>query len=109
MPDLSTLTLRQARDAIAARELSATELIEMTFARIAETEPTLHAYVRLDEDRAMARAAEIDRDGADGPLAGVPFAAKDVLETAGLATEAGSALLAGNVPERDAGDGTAFA
>lgn len=102
MPDLASLTLTEARDLVAARDLSATELIELTFARIAETEPVVHSYVALDEDRAMARAMEIDRDGPAGPLAGVPFAVKDVIETAELATEAGSRLLAGNVPARDA-------
>ena len=102
MPDLATLTLREAGDALAARDLSASELTRSTFERIALTEPTLQAYAHLDEDRAMARAAEIDRDGPRGPIAGVPFAVKDVLETAGLATEAGSALLAGNVPAHDA-------
>ena len=102
MPDLATLTLRAARDAVASGELTTSELIASTFERIAQTEPTLHAYTHLDEDRAMARAAEIDRDGPRGPLAGVPFAVKDVLDTAELATEAGSALLKGNVPARDA-------
>ena len=102
MADLTTLTLREARDLIAAKELSATELIELTFRRIEETEPTLHAYVRLDQERAMACAAEIDRGGEEGPLLGVPFGVKDILDTAGLATEAGSRLLAGNVPECDA-------
>ena len=102
MADLGTLTLRRARDLVAGGELSATELIELTFARIAETEPHVHAYVRLDEDRAMARAAELDREGARGALAGVPFAVKDVLDTAGLATEAGSRVLLGNVPVEDA-------
>ncbi len=100
--DLAALTLREARDLIAARELSATELTELTFRRIAETEPVVHAYVCLDEERAMARAAEIDQGGATGSLLGVPFGVKDILETGGLATEGGSRLLAGNVPERDA-------
>ncbi|MGI9658582.1 MAG: amidase family protein, partial [Gaiellaceae bacterium] len=98
MADLATLTMREARDAIAAKELSASELTELTFKRIEETEPTLHAYVRLDQERAMARAAEIDEGGEEGPLLGVPFAVKDILDTADLATEAGSKLLAGNVP-----------
>jgi aspartyl-tRNA(Asn)/glutamyl-tRNA(Gln) amidotransferase subunit A len=100
--DLADLTLRTARDLIAARELSATELTELTFRRIEETEPVLHAYVHLDRARALARAAEIDQGGEKGSLLGVPFGVKDVIETKDLATEAGSALLAGNVPSDDA-------
>ncbi len=104
MADLATLTLREARDLIVAGQLTASELIELTFARIAETEPTVHAYVQLDEERAMARAAELDRAGPSrsGPLAGVPFAVKDVIDVEALTTEAGSALLGGNVATEDA-------
>ena len=102
MADLADLTLRTARDLIASRELSATELTELTFRRIEETEPVLHAYVHLDRNRALARAAEIDQGGEEGSLLGVPFGVKDVIETKDLATEAGSALLAGNMPSDDA-------
>jgi aspartyl-tRNA(Asn)/glutamyl-tRNA(Gln) amidotransferase subunit A len=57
-------------------------------------------YARLAEARAAA-----GRAGAGlrrGPLDGVPLSWKDLFDTAGVATEAGSALLAGRVPERDA-------
>lgn len=102
MADLTALSLREARDLVAGRQISATELTGLAFRRAAETEPVLHAYVRLDEERAMARAAEIDAGQETGPLLGVPFGVKDILDTGGLATEGGSALLAGNVPDQDA-------
>ncbi len=63
-------------------------------------------YARTTPDRARAEAAAAaDRAAAGlrrGPLDGVPIAWKDFFDTAGVATEAGSALLAGRVPEHDA-------
>jgi len=63
-------------------------------------------YARLTESRAMAEA-EAARARAQsghrlGPLDGVPISWKDLFDTAGVATEAGSALLAGRVPGQDA-------
>jgi aspartyl-tRNA(Asn)/glutamyl-tRNA(Gln) amidotransferase subunit A len=63
-------------------------------------------YVRTTRERAEAEAAaaaERARRGLRrGPLDGVPVAWKDLFDTAGVATEAGSALLRGRVPEQDA-------
>ncbi len=63
-------------------------------------------YARLTESRALAEAeaaAARARAGLrKGPLDGVPVSWKDLFDTAGVATEAGSALLAGRVPQRDA-------
>jgi aspartyl-tRNA(Asn)/glutamyl-tRNA(Gln) amidotransferase subunit A len=58
----------------------------------------------LDRARAEARTAEAAwaRGEPTGPLCGVPFAAKDILDTAGVATECGSAILSGRVPVEDA-------
>lgn len=63
-------------------------------------------YARLTEDRAMAEAEAARARAKLGlrrhPLDGVPISWKDLYDTAGVATEAGSALLKGRVPERDA-------
>ena len=63
-------------------------------------------YVRLTEDRALAEAGAAAIRAKSGhrlsPLDGVPVSWKDLFDTAGVATEAGSALLAGRVPNRDA-------
>jgi aspartyl-tRNA(Asn)/glutamyl-tRNA(Gln) amidotransferase subunit A len=63
-------------------------------------------YARLTEGRALAEAAAAhDRAKAGlrrGLLDGVPLSWKDLFDTAGVATEAGSALLAGRIPHRDA-------
>ena len=63
-------------------------------------------YARLTSDRALAEAEAAARRARAGqrlsPLDGVPVSWKDLFDTAGIATEAGSALLAGRVPDRDA-------
>ncbi len=63
-------------------------------------------YARLTEKRAMeeaAAAAQRARSGLrESPLDGVPVSWKDLFDSANVATEAGSALLAGRVPKRDA-------
>ena len=67
--------------------------------------PRIYARTTPERARAEAKAAR-DRARADlrrGPLDGVPISWKDLFDTAGVATEAGSALLAGRVPEADAG------
>jgi aspartyl-tRNA(Asn)/glutamyl-tRNA(Gln) amidotransferase subunit A len=63
-------------------------------------------YARVTADRALAEAgAARDRARAGqrlSPLDGVPISWKDLFDTAGIATEAGSALLKDRVPDRDA-------
>jgi aspartyl-tRNA(Asn)/glutamyl-tRNA(Gln) amidotransferase subunit A len=87
-------------------EIDPRALAEAFLAAI-EAHPRADAiYARLTPARARAEAAaaaERARAGLRrGPLDGVPVSWKDLFDTAGVATEAGSALLAGRVPERDA-------
>lgn len=92
--------------AIRRKELAPTEVVEAVLARIEALEPTLNAFVTLTADaaRAAARAVEekLARGEDVGPLAGVPVAIKDLYETAGVRTTAGSRVLADYVPTHDA-------
>ena len=68
---------------------------------------TLHAFITLMKDEALAAAALIDRkmaagQGGDLPLAGVPTAIKDSFWTKGIRTTGGTKVLAGFVPNEDA-------
>ena len=98
-------TAREMVAAVAAREISARELLDLHLARIAERNPGLNAIVSLDEDRARAGAAEADETLASGagtgPLHGLPFAFKDTHAVAGWRTTYGSTLFADHVPEHD--------
>jgi len=98
-------TIRDARDAFRTGARSATDLCRGSLAQIAAADGALHAFQTVTADRALARAAEIDRDRErwrDAPLAGVPIALKDNLCTRGVRTTAGSKILESFVPPYDA-------
>lgn len=101
-----TPTIAQAAPQIAARRLSPVELTAAVLDRIAATEPTLHAYITVLPEAAMAaaRAAEADLMAGRyrGPLHGIPFAVKDNYHVAGVPTTGGSRLLEGFVPDETA-------
>jgi aspartyl-tRNA(Asn)/glutamyl-tRNA(Gln) amidotransferase subunit A len=92
--------------AIAAGALDPVALTEATLARIDAHAMAGRIYARTTPDRALAEAmAARDRARAGRRLSrldGVPISWKDLFDTAGVATEAGSALLRGRVPARDA-------
>jgi aspartyl-tRNA(Asn)/glutamyl-tRNA(Gln) amidotransferase subunit A len=98
-------TARGIRDAIRSRERSAVEVCRDALDRIAALDPKLHAFNTIVADRALARAATIDREPdrwRDAPLAGVPIALKDNISTAGVRTTASSRILESYVPPYDA-------
>ncbi len=70
--------------------------------RIAEREPDVHAWSYCAADQVIAAAKMLDRKGASGPLAGVPFGVKDIIDTADMPTEWGTPIHRGRQPERDA-------
>ncbi len=82
--------------AVAARKMSALSVTEATLARIARHDPQLNAFTDVVADRARATARAIDAalaaGQAVGPLAGVPFAVKNLFDVKGLATRAGSKI-----------------
>jgi len=100
------LTAAQAARLIRAREVSPVELVEKLLARAAEVDPRVEAWVSLDRERALAaaRAAEqLALSGVELPaLHGVPFGAKDLFDSAGLATAGGFRPYAHRIPTTDA-------
>ncbi|RKF13821.1 amidase [Roseovarius spongiae] len=91
---------------IGAGEIDAVELAETFLDAIDAHDDGARIYARTTRPRALAEArAARDRARAGqrrGPLDGVPISWKDMFDTAGVATEAGSALLKGRTPARDA-------
>ena len=91
---------------IRARKVSPVEVLDAHLAVIARVNPQLNAIVTLAADaaRASARAAEaaVMAGAAIGPLHGLPFAVKDVTDTAGVRTTYGSPLFRDHVPAADA-------
>ena len=81
------------------------EAIEICLTRISDADAAAGAVVTRNDGEARAqatRSAERWRSGNAGPLEGVPVGVKDIVDTAGLATTAGSSLYAGRVPTANA-------
>jgi amidase len=69
---------------------------------IAEREPKVQAWEFLDPELAIAQARALDKRGVSGPLIGVPFGVKDIIDTFDMPTAYGSPIYAGHRPQRDA-------
>ena len=99
-------TIAEVVAAVREAKPSATELAEISFAEIAKQDPAIHAFLTLSRERALAAAAAIDQQAAQGdplpPLAGVPIGIKDVLVMKGSPATAGSRILEGYRPPYDA-------
>ena len=90
---------------IEARKLSSTRLTQIYLDRIARLNPKVNAVITLTKDHALARAAQADREIAAGkyrgPLHGIPYGVKDLLDTAGIATTWGAEPFKNRVPAED--------
>jgi 1-carboxybiuret hydrolase len=85
-------TAAEIARAVASGKVSAAAVVHEALSRIALYEPTVNAFTDIVADRARKRAAEIDAGKAKGPLAGVPFAVKNLFDIEGLPTRAGSKI-----------------
>ncbi len=106
MPDIHVYsTAREMAAAVAAKEISARELLELHLTQIERVNPEVNALVSMDPERSRAAAAEADEATASGaalgPLHGLPHAFKDTHEVAGWTTTFGSPLRKDYVPKRD--------
>ena len=100
MSELLQLSAVEARMALDAKDITATELTEAYLDAVKNTE-SLNNYVNLSADKAIEMAAKSDQrllDGTAGPLEGIPVGVKDLFCTDGVETTACSAILKGFVP-----------
>src|SRR5579864_2802925 len=102
----TTWTIDGVKEALAAKKISARELLADFYKRIEAKNPELNAYLALTPERARRQADRIDSLLAAGsplpPLAGVPLAIKDVISTRGTKTTCGSKILENYIPPYDA-------
>ena len=88
MSALSYLSWVDAATQIQEGKLSSKDYVESQLARIESLNPTLNAFLHIDAEGALERAAKADQmvsSGADvGPMHGVPFALKDIIDVAGM-------------------------
>ncbi len=102
---LYALTMHEARDLLARREISARELARSVLDRIAALDDRLGAFLTVTEDHAMESADAADKalkEGRAGALTGIPVAIKDLICTAGVPTTCASRVLENFVPPYDA-------
>src|SRR5437016_1967084 len=94
--DSGTLSASAIANAVATRKRSAQDAIEAALARIMRHDQVLNCFTDVTADRARAKARAIDAaiaaGNSAGPLAGVPFAVKNLFDVRGLATRAGSKI-----------------
>lgn len=90
------MTAADIAKAVAGGKMSALDATEAALARIKQHDGVLNSFTDVTADRARAKARAIDADIAAGkevgPLAGVPFAVKNLFDVAGLSTRAGSKI-----------------
>ena len=98
--------LRELSRQVLDGQTTPNELVEYCLERIEERDQVTEAWACLDSDRARREASrladELKTGSPRGNLHGIPFGVKDIFDTAGLATEWGSALYRGRVPAEDA-------
>ena len=104
--NLYHLTIREAAGLLKSGQLSPVELTQAFLDRIEATDDRLHSYIIVLKEQALDDArlaeAEIRRGDYKGPLHGIPFALKDLYDTAGVTTTAGSKVYIDRVPAEDA-------
>ena len=104
--DVAFLTIAELSRAYRNREVSPVEVTKALLARIAAHDGKLHSFLRVTEDIALREAEAAERElmagTTRGPLHGVPYALKDIVETAGIPTTGHSKVRQDYVPREDA-------
>jgi len=103
--DICELNLAELSKLLAARDLSSSEAVMAALTRLERLDGKLNAFITVPGEQAIAEAKkaddEIARGRYRGPLHGIPVTIKDLFETAGVRTTAGSKILADWIPETD--------
>ena len=100
--DLTSLTIAEAGRRLASRSITPLQLANAYLSRIASLNKNLNAYVTVTADLARREARALDAPRARSPLWGIPIAHKDLFETKGVRTTAGSLLFSEHIPDNNA-------
>ncbi len=92
----------EAAALIRSRQLSCEELVRSCLARIAARDADVKAWLWLDPDHVIRRARELDKLPPKGPLHGLPFGVKDIIDTVDYPTTQNSPIYDGARIGRDA-------
>lgn len=100
--EIYELTALKLGQEIKKHRVSVREAVQAALGQIHKNEEKIHAYVTVEEEKALAQADRvqkaIDRGELEGPLAGVPAAVKDNICTEGMRTTCSSRILSGFIP-----------
>ncbi|MFM9937946.1 MAG: amidase [Hyphomicrobiaceae bacterium] len=104
--ELGFMGLAEASEKIRTKQLSPVELTKALLARIDKLDKRINAFIRVTPDIALKAAktaeSEIVAGGWRGPMHGMPFGLKDIIDFAGLPTTCHSKILADNIAKSDA-------
>ena len=99
---LSDLTATEIVSSIAAGKTTCERVARACLERIAERDPKVLAWQYVNPEQVIAYAKELDASGRGGPLRGVPFGVKDIIDTCDMPTEYGSPIYRQHQPASDA-------
>jgi aspartyl-tRNA(Asn)/glutamyl-tRNA(Gln) amidotransferase subunit A len=104
--ELHNLSIREAGELLAKKQVSSVELTQAALDHIHRTDPAIRAFVTISDEVALEQARQADERLHDGqnvtPLTGIPFAVKDCISTKGVRTTCSSKILAGYLPPYNA-------
>jgi amidase len=99
---LNTLSATEMAEGIAAGRFTSEAVVRACLDRIEEREKAVKAWAFLDRDLALAQARAADAGKLSGPLCGVPFGVKDIIETFDMPTQLGTPIYEGHRSGKDA-------
>lgn len=99
---LSELTATEIVSSITAGKTTCERVARACIERIAERDSQVLAWQYLNPEKVIAQAKALDQSGKRGPLHGVPFGIKDIIDTCDMPTEYGSPIYTGHQPKNDA-------
>jgi amidase len=99
---LNELTATQIAEAVTTGKTTCEAVVRACLERIALREPEVQAWHYLNPEPVIEYARALDKSGRRGPLIGVPFGIKDIIDTSDMPTECGSPIYRGHRPKSDA-------
>lgn len=99
------LTIKDTREKLQKKEISATELVNASIERIKALDPQIHAFLTVAGKEAIEEANHADQlmaQGVSKPLLGIPVVAKDLFSTQNVRTTAGAKIIEHYIPPYDA-------
>jgi Asp-tRNA(Asn)/Glu-tRNA(Gln) amidotransferase A subunit family amidase len=99
---LNELTATEVVAAIGEGRATCEAVVRACLDRVALREFEVHAWAHIDPESALAAARAFDKSSRRGPMAGVPFGVKDIIDTFDMPTAWGTPIHKGRQPERDA-------